>query len=160
MNGLKDAAAIVAAAVMPTALAVFGVVGTMPAHAEDHALLGICDFPISHEFPKLHGNRGHELPPSAPYEGFDTGQVGVVITNLDTGESVEAFANSAAFYVDETTAFFRGQTIAFFDSPKGDVPAGVWWSTATFEPPSTPTGALPLSPAVSYAVTSARSWPE
>lgn len=126
MNGLKDAAAIVAAAVMPTALAAFGVVGTMPAHAEDHALLGICDFPISHEFPKLHGNRGHELPPSAPYEGFDTGQVGVVITNLDTGESVEAFANSAAFYVDETTAFFRGQTIAFFDSPKGDVPAGVW----------------------------------
>ena len=126
MNGLKSSAAIVAPAVMAATLAVLGLVGTVPAHAQADALIGICDFPISHEFPKLHGNRGHELPPPAPYEGFDTGQVGVVITNLDTGESVEAFANSAAFGVDEHSGFFRGQSIAFVDSPRGDVPKGVW----------------------------------
>lgn len=126
MNVLKGSAAMGAAAVMAATLAVSGLVGMLPAHAQADALIGICNFPISHEFPKLHGNRGHELPPPAPYDGFDTGQVGVVITNLDTGESVEAFANSAAFAVDEHSGFFRGQSITFFDSPRGDVPAGVW----------------------------------
>jgi len=35
-------------------------------------------------------------------------------------------ANSAAFYLWDGTAMFRGSTVAFFDSPRGDIPAGVW----------------------------------
>lgn len=98
----------------------------VPAHAQGTALVGFCPFPISHEFPKVHGNRGHDLPPPAPYDGFDTGQVDVVVTNLDTGKAVEATANGVVFGVDDTSGYLRGQAVAFFDSPRGDVPAGVW----------------------------------
>ena len=99
-------------------------VGAVPAAGQD-ALLGICAFPISHEFPKVHV-RGHALPPAAPYEGFDTGLVLVRVTNLDTGEFVEAHANSAFFGLDDGSALLRGQTIWFLEEPVGDIPSGVW----------------------------------
>ena len=99
-----------------------------PAHAEEPLVLeGICDFPITHEFPKFHSAHAAPVPTThAPFEGFDTGQVKVVVTNVLSGESVTLNASSAAFYLWDGTAIFRGSTVAFFDSPRGEIPAGVW----------------------------------
>jgi hypothetical protein len=99
--------------------------GASRAAAQGEPLVGLCPFPISHEFPMVHA-KSHGLPPPAPYEGFDTGQVLVRVTNLDTGRYVEVTANAAAFGLDDGTGIFRGQAVAFFDEQKGDVPAGVW----------------------------------
>ena len=104
----------------------FAMLGAGPVSAGGNALEGFCPFPISHDFPKVHGNRGHEVPGASPYVAFYTGQVDVVVTNLDTGASVEATSNGALFSLDEHTAYLRGQSVAFFDSPRGEVPAGVW----------------------------------
>lgn len=90
------------------------------------ALLGICPFPISHAFPKLHGLKGHDLPGPARYLGMDTGQVTVVVTNLTNGKAATAAANSASFGVDDFHAYFRGQSVTFFDSQRGIVPKGVF----------------------------------
>jgi hypothetical protein len=99
-----------------------------PANAEDPQILeGYCAFPITHEFPKFHSAHAGPLPTThSPIDGFDTGQVIVVVTNVLNDKSVTLNASSAAFYLWDGTAVFRGSTVAFFDSPRGDVPAGVW----------------------------------
>ncbi len=112
------------------ALALVGVASLLavmpagPAAADDEPLTGICAFPISHEFPSVHA-RGHELPGQAPYDFVDTGQFKVIVTNLDTGESAQANANAAAFWVDEHTLILRGQVVWFRELPVGHIPAGV-----------------------------------
>jgi hypothetical protein len=99
----------------------------VPATAQTAVIYGVCSFPITHEFPKVHIAHSGPLPTSsAPFEGFDTGQVFVRITNVLNGKSVEVNANSAAFYMDDGTAFFRGESVTFFSSRRGDIPAGVW----------------------------------
>lgn len=99
-----------------------------PAAADDPVVLeGICAFPITHEFPKFHVAHAAPVPSTQPpFEGFDTGQVKVVVTNVLNGKSVTLTANSAVFYMDDGTAWFRGSTVAFFDSDRGSIPQGVW----------------------------------
>jgi len=99
-----------------------------PANADDPQILeGICSFPITHEFPKFHSAHAAPVPTThAPFEGFDTGQAKVVVTNVLNGKSVTLNSSSAIFFRWDGTAVLRGSTVAFFDSPKGDVPAGVW----------------------------------
>ena len=101
---------------------------TGPAAAEDPVVLeGLCSFPITHEFPKFHVAHAAPVPTThAPFDGFDTGQVKVVVTNVLNDKSVTLNASSAVFYLWDGTAVFRGSTVTFFDSPRGDVPAGVW----------------------------------
>lgn len=110
------------------ALALVLSVPTGPAAAEDPPVLeGICSFPITHEFPKFHSAHAAPVPTThAPFEGFDTGQVKVVVTNVLNDKSVTLNSSSASFYFWDGTAVFRGSTVAFFDSPRGDVPVGVW----------------------------------
>ena len=115
----------VVAAAFLTAVAATLVAGT-PGAAAQEPLVGICAFPITHDFPKEH-IRGHEPPSSsAPFEGFITGQSFVTVTNLENGKSATMSANSAVFFLRDGTAMFRGQSVSFFDSPRGEVPAGVW----------------------------------
>jgi hypothetical protein len=100
-----------------------------PAAADDapQVLEGICSFPITHEFPKFHSAHAAPVPTThAPFEGFDTGQVKVVVTNVLNRKAVTLNASSAAFYLWDGTAYFRGYSVTFFDSPRGDIPAGVW----------------------------------
>lgn len=94
---------------------------------EPQVLEGICPFPITHEFPKEHVAHAAPLPTTlAPIEGFDTGQSFAVITNELTGESVQVNTSATLFFMNDGTAYFRGSTVAFFDSDRGDIPAGVW----------------------------------
>lgn len=115
-----------------TALALAVPLGVVPfagvASAQDDQILeGICSFPITHEFPKFHSAHAAPVPTThAPFEGFDTGQVKVVVTNVLNGESVTLNASSAVFFLWDGTAVFRDSTVTFFDSPRGDIPAGVW----------------------------------
>lgn len=99
-----------------------------PAAADETPVLeGICPFPITHEFPKFHSAHAAPVPTThAPFEGFDTGQVKVVVTNVLNGRAVTLNSSSAVFYLWDGTAYFRGSTVSFFDSPRGDIPAGVW----------------------------------
>jgi hypothetical protein len=89
-------------------------------------LLGICEFPIIHEFPKVHGLHGHGLPPAAPYEGVDTGQVVVRVINADTVESVVISSNGVIFGADDGTEWGRGQILWFLDHDTGHLQTGVW----------------------------------
>jgi hypothetical protein len=94
---------------------------------EPQVLEGFCSFPITHEFPKFHSAHAAPVPTTrAPFEGFDTGQVKVVVTNVLNGKAVTLNASSAVFYLWDGTAYFRGSSVTFFDSPRGDIPAGVW----------------------------------
>jgi hypothetical protein len=99
-----------------------------PAAADEPQVLeGLCPFPVTHEFPKVHSAHAAPVPTTrAPFEGFDTGQVFVVVTNVLTGKSVTLNASSAVFYLQDGTALVRGASVAFFDSPRGEIPAGVW----------------------------------
>lgn len=99
-----------------------------PAVADEPQVLeGICSFPITHEFPKVHSAHAAPVPTThAPFDGFDTGQAKVVVTNVLNRKAVTLNSSSAAFYMWDGTAYFRGSTVAFFDSPRGDIPAGVW----------------------------------
>jgi hypothetical protein len=114
-------------ALLVAALAFLVVVAlAAPARAAPEPLVGICAFPITHEFPKVHAREHPSPTSSSPFEGVDTGQVLVRITNLINGRSVDVHANSAAFFLRDGTVMFRGQSVTFFDSRRGDVPAGVW----------------------------------
>lgn len=99
-----------------------------PAYADEPQVLeGLCAFPITHEFPKSHVAHAAPLPTTrAPIEGFDTGQQFAVITNVLNGKSVTVNTSAALFFMNDGTAFFRGSAVAFFDSPRGEIPAGVW----------------------------------
>jgi len=101
--------------------------GGLASAEETQVLEGICSFPITHEFPKYHSAHAAPVPTThAPFDGFDTGQVKVVVTNVFNQKSVTLNANSAVFYLWDGTAYFRGSSVTFFDSPRGDIPAGVW----------------------------------
>jgi hypothetical protein len=125
MSTARIAARIVLALAVsvPTAASIAG-----PAGAEDPVILeGFCSFPITHEFPKFHIAHAAPLPTThAPIEGFDTGQQFVVVTNVLNGKSVTLQSNSTLFFMHDGTAWFRGSAVAFFDSPRGEIPAGVW----------------------------------
>ncbi len=120
----RIAAGVALALAVPSGVVSFGGV----ASAQDEQILeGICSFPITHEFPKFHIAHAAPVPTThAPFEGFDTGQVIVVVTNVLNDKSVTLNASSAVFYMHDGTAVFRGSTVAFFDSPHGEIPAGVW----------------------------------
>jgi hypothetical protein len=117
----RRAALIAAAALLTSAFLV-----TAPAEAQNPAMFGICDFPIIHEFPKVHGLHGHPLPPAAPYEGFDTGQVIVEVINADTGKSITISSNGVLLGADDGTEWGRGQIVWFLDHDTGHISTGAW----------------------------------
>src|SRR5690242_8629606 len=81
---------------------------------EPQVLEGICSFPITHEFPKLHTAHAAPVPTThAPFEGFETGQATVVVTNVLNRKAVTLNSNAAAFYMWDGTAYFRGSVVAF-----------------------------------------------
>ena len=98
----------------------------VPALAALDPLVGICAFPITHEVLRVHTHEHPSPTSSSPFEGVDTGQVVVRVTNLSNGQSVDVQSNSATFFLRDGTVMFRGQTVTFFNSRRGDVPAGVW----------------------------------
>jgi hypothetical protein len=111
--------------VAAAAVTLFASVGSVgPASAEAVSLTGICPFPISHEFPSVHVS-GRGVPEQAPFDGVDTGQVKVKVTNLDTGQFVITQANSATFWIDDHHLILRGQTVWFRETAVGFIPAGV-----------------------------------
>lgn len=122
-RGLIVALAVLAAAAVPATRATAQ--GSEP-------LLGICDFPITHDFPQDR-SKGHEVRAAAsPYEFIVTGQTVVVVTNVENGKSVRVNSNAALFFADGGREMYaRGQLVSFFSSPRGDIPKGVWLATGS-----------------------------
>jgi hypothetical protein len=92
-------------------------------------IMNVCDFPITVETSRDKGVF-HELPgvASAPFLASVTGQLFVVITNLDTGKSIEVNVSGPAF-LTENGAILSGASLFFFPSPPlevtGDIPVGL-----------------------------------
>lgn len=75
---------------------------------EPEVLEGICRFPITHEFPKLHSDQAASVPTThTPFEGFETGQATVGVINVLNRKDVTLNLNAAAFYMWDGTAYFR-----------------------------------------------------
>jgi hypothetical protein len=117
-----------------------GVIGALilllaltPAARAQEPIFGICAFPITHEFPKAHAS-GREIPGAgSPWEFIETGQVFVRVTNILNGKSVLLNASSTVHYSDGgDIAYSRGPSVAFFSTPRGEIPAGVWAITGTW----------------------------
>jgi hypothetical protein len=124
-RGLRGA--LVAAVVAAAWLA-----GGATAQAQEEAIVGVCDFPITHEFTKVHGGTARDFEgTSAPFEFLVTGQYFLRVTNLDSGRSVELNSNAAGFYMKDGTQVFRGQVVSLFTSDRGDIPKGVWVSSGS-----------------------------
>jgi hypothetical protein len=92
-------------------------------------ITNVCDFPITVETSRDKGTF-HELPgvANAPFLASVTGQLFVVITNLDTGKSIEVNVSGPAF-LTENGAILSGASLFFFPSPPlevtGDIPVGL-----------------------------------
>jgi hypothetical protein len=92
-------------------------------------ILNVCDFPITVETSRDKGFF-HELPgvANAPFLASITGQLFVVITNVETGRSIEVNVSGPAF-LTENGAVLSGASLFFFPSPPlevtGDIPVGL-----------------------------------
>lgn len=104
-----------------------------PAARAQEPLFGICAFPITHEFPKVHAD-GREIPGAgSPWEFIETGQVFVRVTNLVNEKSVLLNASSTVHYADGgNIAYSHGPSVAFFSVPHGEIPVGVWAISGTW----------------------------
>jgi hypothetical protein len=114
-----------------TALLAAPLIASSGAAAQDEPITGVCSFPITVEESKTHGGKFHLLPTeNAPFLASATGQIFVLITNVETGKSLEVNA-SGPLFIREDSLIATGQTFVFFGDPQfpvptGDIPVGLF----------------------------------
>lgn len=97
--------------------------------AQEEPITNVCDFPITVEATRDKGVF-HELPgvANAPFLASVTGQIFVLITNVETGDSIEVNVSGPAFFTEDET-ILTGASLFFFASPPlevtGDIPVGL-----------------------------------
>jgi hypothetical protein len=105
-----------------------------PASQGQEPITNVCDFPIIIETSR-DKEVFRELPgvANAPFLAAVTGQLFVVITNVDTGKSIEVNVSGPAFFTEDG-ALLTGASLLFFPSPplevSGDIPANGLFLTA------------------------------
>jgi hypothetical protein len=92
-------------------------------------ITNVCDFPITVETSRENA-LFHELPggANAPFLASATGQIFVVITNVESGKSIEVNVSGPGFFTENET-IVSGASLFFFPSPPlevtGDIPVGL-----------------------------------
>jgi hypothetical protein len=92
-------------------------------------ITGVCSFPFTIEQTRGQGDMTHSLPgmANAPFLASGTGQVFVVITNLDNGKSIEVNVSGPIFFTANGVVL-TGASLFFFAPPlvvTGDIPVGL-----------------------------------
>jgi hypothetical protein len=119
-------------ALILAAVAVLALPQTAP--AQDEPITNVCDFPIIVETTRDKG-KFHELPgvANAPFLASVSGQLFVLITNVENGETTEVNVSGPAFF-SEDGSLLTGASLFFFASPplevSGDIPANGLFLTA------------------------------
>jgi hypothetical protein len=97
--------------------------------AQQEPITNVCDFPIIVETTRDKA-AFHELPgvANAPFLASASGQIFVLITNVETGDSIEVNVSGPAFFTEDAT-ILTGASLFFFSSPPlevtGDIPVGL-----------------------------------
>jgi len=102
--------------------------GAPGAAAQSEPIVGVCPFPITHDFPFVNAKTHEFFDKPTPFEVIETGAVTVVVTNLENGKSVRVHSNAPTFYSagGGSSGYFRGQGTVFFNSARGEIPQGAW----------------------------------
>lgn len=102
--------------------------------AQEEPITNVCDFPIIVETTR-DKTKFHELPggADAPFLASVSGQLFVLITNVENGKTTEVNVSGPVFLTEEG-ALLTGASLFFFASPplevSGDIPANGLFLTA------------------------------
>ena len=115
-------------------LAAIAVLALPQATPAQEPITNVCDFPIIVETTRDKG-KFHELPgvANAPFLASVSGQLFVLITNLENGKTIQVNISGPAFLYEDG-ALLTGASLFFFASPplevSGDIPANGLFLTA------------------------------